>query len=382
MRFLHTSDWHVGKTLKGRSRHDEHRAVLTQIVDAAIDHEVDAVLIAGDLYETAAPGPASQKLVNDALLRLARAGIEVVAITGNHDNPGLFEAYRNVLRTAGVHVSGQVRPLPHGVHTFTARSTGEPVRVALIPFLARRKVVRAIDIVTETPAQAVGRYEDAVRQIIQALTAGFRPDAVNIVLAHLTCTGGRMGGGERQAQSIFEYHVPAAAFGVAAHYVALGHLHRRQRLDAPAPVHYSGSPLAVDFGEEENSPVVCLVQAHPAVPVTVTDVPITAGRRLRTITGTSTEILDRATEFGDDYLRLVLREPTRAGLRDELLAHLPNALELRIHPDFIAERTQVPIDHATRTPAELFAAYCAERNVADDRVAALFADLADQTAAD
>lgn len=94
MRFLHTSDWHVGKTLKGRSRHDEHRAVLTQIVDAAIDHEVDAVLIAGDLYETAAPGPASQKLVNDALLRLARAGIEVVAITGNHDNPGLFEAYR------------------------------------------------------------------------------------------------------------------------------------------------------------------------------------------------------------------------------------------------------------------------------------------------
>ena len=75
-------------------------------------------------------------------------------------------------------------------------------------------------------------------------------------MAHLTVTGGDFGGGERAAQSIFEYHVPATRFPADAHYVALGHLHRRQKLPAPCPVHYSGAPLAVDFGEQDNTPCV------------------------------------------------------------------------------------------------------------------------------
>jgi len=120
--------------------------------------------------------------------------------------------------------------------------------------------------------------------------------------------------------------VPASVVPVSAHYVALGHLHRRQALPAPDPVHYSGAPLAVDFGEQDNTSVVCLVEATPGTPARITDIPVTSGRRLRTVYGTLAELEARAGDFGDDYLRVYLREPTRAGLRDDTLEILPNAL--------------------------------------------------------
>ena len=97
-------------------------------------------------------------------------------------------------------------------------------------------------------------------------------------MSHLTVMGGSFGGGERAAQSIFEYYVGPDAFPTDAHYIALGHLHRRQTLSAACPVVYSGSPYAVDFGEQDNTNVVCVVEAAPTVPAKVVDVPITAAR--------------------------------------------------------------------------------------------------------
>ena len=380
MKFLHTSDWHVGKTLRGRPRHDEHTRVIREIVTVARDEKVDAVLIAGDLYDTAAPSSKAQQIVNSALLALAGDGVEVVVIAGNHDHPETFEAYRPLMRYAGITLAGKPRPRSKGgVHTFTARSTGEKVNVALLPFLSRRYVVKAEQIVTGDPAANAGRYDASVREILADLAGGFTGDAVNLVLAHVTCTGARMGGaGEREAQSIFEYHVPAAAFPSGAHYVALGHLHRRQELPAPCPVHYCGSPLAVDFGDGLNDPVVCLVEAHPATPAVVTEHRLTSPRRLRTLTGTLPEVLTAAADLGDDWARVVLREKVRAGLRDELLDAVPNALEVRIHPDFAGTRERVPVDHSARTPAELFGDYLAHRGTCDPRISALFTELSDQ----
>src|SRR3954447_4451589 len=382
MKLLHTSDWHVGKILKGRNRLEEQQEVLAEIVAIAKQHDVDAVLIAGDLYETSAPSSDAQKLVVGTLRKLAKAGIEVIAIAGNHDHAGTFEAYRMVMRDAGIQLYGGFRPAASGgVYRFTARSTGEPAVVAILPFLSQRYAVRATEIVENTPAENVGSYDQMVRDLLANLTAEFSDSTVNLVLAHLTCTGGAFGGGERAAQSIFEYHVPAAVFPVEAHYVALGHLHRRQALPAPCPVHYSGAPLAVDFGEQDNTNVVCLVEVSPSTPAKVTDIPIRSGRRLRTITGTVAELIANAARFDpDDYLRVWIKEPTRAGLRDEIAEALPNALEIRIHPEFStsASGTKVIMDHAGRTPGQLFADYCASANVDDQRVAALFDRLHDE----
>ena len=381
MKFLHTSDWHVGKTLKGRNRLAEQDKVLAEIVDIAINHEVDAVLVAGDLYETTAPSADAQKLVINTLLKLARSGIEVIAIAGNHDHGATFEAYRPVMRAAGIHLSGAVRPADGGgVHRFIARSTGEETVVAVVPFLSQRYAVRAAEIVGNTPAQNVGSYDQMFREVMANLTDAFTGSTVNLVMAHVTCTGGIFGGGERAAQSIFEYHVPASIFPVEAHYVALGHLHRRQTLPAACPVVYSGAPIAVDFGEQANINVVCLVEATPSTPAKITDIPITAGRRLRTITGTVAQLIAAEDHYNDDYLRVWVTEPTRAGLRDDVIDALPNALEIRIHPDFSEATTsnRPSIDHALRSPAQLFADFCASSNVSDQRVAGLFDELHDE----
>jgi DNA repair protein SbcD/Mre11 len=383
MRFMHTADWHVGKVLKGRDRLDEQRGVLAEIVSIAERNQVDAVLVAGDVYDAGAPSAQAQKLVIQALLRLRHTGAEVIVQAGNHDHGGTFEAYRPLMGEVGITLAGQVRPAGSGgVVRFRARS-GEDVQVAVIPFLTQRYAVRAAEIVSQTPSENVRAYDEMIRQVVTALTGGFGDGTVNLVMAHLTCIGGTFGGGERPAQSIFEYSVPAGIFPVSAHYVALGHLHRRQSLPAACPVHYSGSPLAVDFGEQDNTSVVCLVEASPGVPARVTDVPVTSGRRLRTVRGTLAELESRADSFGEDYLRVWLREPARAGLRDDTAAVLPNALEVRIDPEFAApSRPGRPGTAAViRTPDELFADYCAAEQVRDPRVAALFTELHDEVIA-
>ena len=380
MRILHTADWHVGKTLKGRSRLDEHERVLREIAQIAREREVDAVIVAGDLYDTAVPSAEAQRIVMRALLGLAANGTPVIAIAGNHDNgPGL-EAYRPLAGHAGITLVGNVRPADRGgVVEFTARSDGERAVVAALPFVTVRAAVRAADVVTSAPSDRAASYDAQVREMLGALTSSFRDDTVNLVTAHLTVANGVLGGGERTAQSIFEYWVPASAFPVEAHYVALGHLHRRQQMPAACPVHYSGAPLAVDFGEQENTPVVCLVEASPGTPARVTDVPITSARRLRTLRGTVAELAAMADGVGDDFLRVVVREPARAGLRDDVVALLPNALEVRIDPEFAApvtvSRARPGVD---RPPSELFAEYLAEQRIADPRVEALFTRLHDE----
>jgi DNA repair protein SbcD/Mre11 len=386
MRFMHTADWHVGKVLKGHDRLGEQREVLAEIAAIAERHQVDAVLVAGDVYDTGAPSAQAQHLVVQTLLRLRRSGAEVIVIAGNHDHGGTFEAYRPLMAEVGITLVGQTRPPDQGgVVRFRARSGGEDVQVAVMPFLTQRYAVRAAEMVSQAPSENVRAYDEMIRQVADTLTAGFGGDTVNLVMAHLTCIGGVFGGGERSAQSIFEYSVPAGIFPVSAHYVALGHLHRRQSLPAPCPVHYSGSPIAVDFGEQDNTSVVCLVEAGPSVPARITDVPVTSGRRLRTVRGTLPELEARAASFGDDYLRVWLREPARAGLRDDTAAVLPNALEVRIDPEFAAPSSPGRPDPAalTRTPGQLFADYCAAQPVPvrDERVAALFAQLHDEVTA-
>ena len=377
MRFLHTSDWHVGKVLKGHDRLPEQREVLAEIVRIAAEQQVDAVLVAGDLYETATPSPAAQQLVVQTLLALRDGGAEVVAVAGNHDNPSTLDAYRPLAGAAGITLVGRVRrPADGGVVTLTARSDGTRMRVAAVPFLSQRWAVRSAELLAGTPAQNSAGYDAWVRRIVASLAGGFAPGSVNVVLAHLTVTGAALGGGERQAQSIFEYHVPANAFPADAHYVALGHLHRRQSVPAAAPVHYSGSPLRVDFGEVDSTPVVLVVEATPDTPARVTDVPVTSARVLRTVRGTLAELAAAAPAVEEtDLVKVVVTEPARAGLREDVRELFPTALEVQVARDRAPAAGSPDRARPDRAPAALLRDYLRGRDVADPRVESLFARL-------
>jgi exonuclease SbcD len=208
--------------------------------------------------------------------------------------------------------------------------------------------------------------------------------------------GGTLGGGERGAHTVFDYWVPATAFPGSAQYVALGHLHRAQQLAGPAPLHYCGSPLQLDFGESANEPVVHVVDVRPGLPADVRPVPLTAGRRLRTVRGTLADVLARVGELGDaseagelgdavdagDHLRVVLDEPARVGLADEVRAAAPNVVEVVLAArgdDERGDRVADP-DRLRRTPHDLLAEYLADNDAHDDRVVRLFDELVDEIA--
>jgi exonuclease SbcD len=382
MKILHTSDWHVGKVLKGRDRHDEHVAVLGSIVRTARDEDVDLVLIAGDLFETAAPTPKSQGLVMKTLLALREDGRQVVAIAGNHDNQHLLDVvYRPVLGQLGVGVLGLPhRPDEGGTLAMRTRG-GEAVNIAALPFLSHRYAVRAAEVLLHDFAEHSLDYAGQVAAMVALLTEGFTGDAVNVVMAHATLLGGREGGGERDVQTRFGYELPASIFPPTAHYAALGHLHRCQEVPGPCPVFYSGSPLAVDFGEQDNEPSVLVVTAEPGVRADARVVPVAGGRPLRTLRGTLDEVIAGGEQAGDAWLRVVLAEPGRAGLGDLVRERLPNTLEVVLddaHRPRPGGRSGERASRVGRSPRELFADYLAECNIDDPRLTSMFGDLLDE----
>ncbi len=382
MKILHTSDWHVGKVLKGRDRFDEHEAVLRSLVSIARAEDVDLVLIAGDLFETTAPSPRAQGLVMQALLALRGDGRQVVAIAGNHDNASLLDSvYRPALGELGLHVLGTPKPPETGGTVSLTTRGGERATVAALPFLNQRYAVRAAELLLHEQSEHALDYARRMAEIVRLLTAQFTPDSVNIVMAHVTLLGGRRGGGEREVQTSFEYEVPASIFPATAHYAALGHLHRQQEIPAPCPAFYPGSPLAIDFGEEANEPAALIVTAAPDARADARRVDVPGGRRLKTLRGSLDQVIAEGERAGDAYLRVILAESARAGLGDYVREKLPDALEVQLDE---AHRPR-PGSHgpdrpsrADRSPVQLFGDYLAEQRVSDERIERMFAELLEE----
>jgi exonuclease SbcD len=403
VRFLHTSDWHVGKSIRGHSRAGEHRAVLAEIATIADEEAVSLVLVAGDLFDSAAPTAESEEIVYDGLLALADVA-PVVVVAGNHDNARRLSAVSPLLALGRITVATEARrPDDGGVLTVKA-GDGSPVQVATVPFVSQRAIVRAEALMSEPAFRNAQSYAQRMRAVLSSLTAGFSADGVNLMVAHLFVAGGSAGGGERAVHLADEYAVSAIDFPATASYVALGHLHRAQAIRGATAIHYCGSPLQLDFGETANDPQVNVVDLRPGKPAVVTAVPLIAGSRLRTLRGSLDDVLAAASALpgqgvrdgdsddvdaaGDadrtvawpDHLRVVLDESPRAGLADEVRARLPRAVEVVLAPrdgDDPAARTADP-DRLARQPRDLLAQYLSEHDVADERVAALFDDLVDE----
>jgi exonuclease SbcD len=371
VRLLHTADWHVGKTLRGRSRIDEHRRVLAEVVEVAQRASVDAVLVVGDLFESSAPRPDAQRVVWDALLALRATGAHVLVVAGNHDDAFAFDAIRPLCDAAGITVLGHPTPPDAGgVVEVTARD-GARLRVALLPFTSPRYAVRAEQLWELSADRATGEYRDRLRRIVERLCEPGSGDAVDVLAAHLTVTGAALGGGEREAQTIFDYHVAPTIFPPHLHYVALGHLHRTQQVASGAPAWYSGSPVQVDFGEADDDKHVLLVDAEPGSPARVERVLLATPARLRTLRGTVEELRAAADAAGDAWLRVFVTEPARAGLADEVRAFLPLAVDVRVEAPAGADGVP-PERRSGRSPHDLFVDYLAGAGVADERVVALF----------
>jgi len=299
MRILHTSDWHLGKRLDDFSRLDEQREVLNEIIEIANEQDVDAVLIAGDLFDTYNPPTEAVDLFYRSLKRLTNNGSRpVIAIAGNHDSPDRIESPDPLARECGIVFIGypntvvpsfelesgfKVLKSAEGFVELQLPRCNEPLRILHTAYANEFRMKTYLG--SENNEQQLRdmlatKWQNQVADYCDSL-------GCNLLVSHLFFIKEgadlpeepedekpilHVGG----AQAIFSGNVPGGL-----HYVALGHLHRKQIVDsAPCPIVYSGSPLSYSFAEANQSKYVMIVDMEVGGNVAVKEIPLAKGKRL------------------------------------------------------------------------------------------------------
>lgn len=253
MRFLHTSDWHLGRSFHRVSLLDAQRAFLDHLVDTVRAERVDAVLVAGDVYDRAVPALTAVELFDDALHRLADLGVPAVMISGNHDSARRLGVGAGLMGRAGVHL--RTDPATCHLPVVLPDAHGD-IAVYGLPYLEPALAREEFGVVRADHTAVLGAAMDRIRADLATRPAGTR----SVVLAHAFVTGAAPCDSERDITAGGVEAVPAALFD-GVDYVALGHLHGCQTISER--VRYSGSPLAYSFSEEHHRKSMWRVDLGP-----------------------------------------------------------------------------------------------------------------------
>jgi exonuclease SbcD len=352
MRLIHTSDWHLGRTLHGEPLLEQQRGFLDWLAGVAVDRSADAVLVSGDVYDRAIPSTDAVALLDGALVQFARAGIQVIMTSGNHDSAIRLGFGGALHEAAGIHVRTRVADLDRPV---LLRDAAGELAVYGIPYLLPDAVMDELGAErshASVLAAAVGRItRDAADRGISRVVA----------LAHAFVTGATESESERDIRVGGIGDAPAGVFAGIT-YAALGHLHGQQRVGAG--VRYSGSPLAFSFSERNHVKSVSLVEIAADGTVDVELVPTPVARPLREVRGRLDELLARAdadlAELAGSWVKVVLTDPSRPPAPMERLREKwPYTLVLDFQPE--GARTDAATDLArlreSTDPVEICAAF-------------------------
>lgn len=364
MRFLHTGDWHLGRTIRGQSRQPEFERVLDEVARVAIDRRVDVMIVAGDVFDSFSPPAEAERLLYDTLGRVLREGTQIVVIAGNHDNTARMDALSGVLKMVNIHTVGSLpKEVADAVLRLPSRDAAESATIVALPWVPERYAIEFADL-SGPQEEARSRYQSAVESTIRRACAAFDVGSINILAAHVLIAGSVIGEGssERKLHIGHNFAVNAASLPTAAQYIALGHVHKPQEMAAPAKSYYAGSLLQLDFGEGGQEKSVNVVEIVPKRPPKIEPVPITGGRQLRTLTIPYDDLPSHAGKYGDDYLRVIVQiDRPVLSLFEQVRELLPNAI------DVTPERTDAPAEPAPTqrsglAPHELLARYYAEKH--------------------
>ncbi|MBM7633441.1 metallophosphoesterase family protein [Geomicrobium sediminis] len=282
MRLLHTADWHFGRTLEGRDRTSEHVAFIDELVNIADEEAVDAVLIAGDVYDSSNPPAVAEELYYESLSRLSDGGKRAVAvIAGNHDQPERLAAARPLIRNERIHMLGLPDEAPMSIW-IPAHS--ETLNIAALPYPSESRLKISFTETGESVTEDVAyqqTYDQRIRELFNKLSKSFSTNDVNVAMSHIYVSGGASTDSERPIEVGGAYTVKPQSLPSNVSYTALGHLHRPQWVHhAPTPTRYSGSPLAFSFNDTAVSKSVTIVDAKPSTEATIKEVPLSSGKPL------------------------------------------------------------------------------------------------------
>ncbi|TXR99855.1 exonuclease SbcCD subunit D [Streptomyces sp. col6] len=326
MRILHTSDWHLGRSFHRVPLLEAQAAFLDHLVATVREHEVDAVVVAGDVYDRAVPPLGAVQLFDDALHRLAGAGVPTVMISGNHDSARRLGVGAGLIGRAGIHL--RTDPAHCATPVVLADAHGDVAFYGL-PYLEPALVKDTLRAERAGHKAVLTAAMDRVRADLAA-----RPDSTrSVVLAHAFVAGGEPSDSERDITVGGVASVPAGVFD-GVDYVALGHLHGCQAVTDR--VRYSGSPLAYSFSESAHRKTMWLIDLDASGAVTAERVDCPVPRRLARLRGRLDELLnDPALDRHEDaWVEATLTDPVRpADPMARLTERFPHTLGLVFEPE-------------------------------------------------
>ncbi|MCS6807198.1 MAG: exonuclease subunit SbcD [Bacteroidota bacterium] len=300
MKILHTADWHLGRRLYGYELSDDHDAMLDEIIAIISTHRVDALIHAGDVFDSANPPHYAQRQYYSFLSRAVDAGCPTIIITGgNHDSPAVLNAPRCLLERMNVYVIGSALPaIEHEVVAIRSAQGNIVGYCCAVPFLRDRDL--RFSLPGETEEERSRRIIEGIRQHYErcADAAQHRMHADGnqhvplCTTGHLFAQGGIASDNEEKEQIHIGNlgRVGADTFPSTFSYVALGHLHRAQKVAGRDTIRYSGSPLPLDFSERNDTKEVIIAEWNDGLSPTITSIPLTTHRRLLRLSGTIEEI--------------------------------------------------------------------------------------------
>lgn len=353
MKFLHISDLHLGKQLAEYSLLEDQRYILEQILGIVDDKQPDAVIVAGDLYDKPVPPAEAVTVLDWFITELTGRGTSLLMISGNHDSPERLDFGSGIFEQKGVYLVGQFNGLPKKV---TLGQPGDQADFYLLPFI-RPGNVRAY-----YPDENIRSYEDAMRCVMKHVTLS--EDVPSVLVAHQFVTAGGISP-ERSDSEIISLggtdNVDVSNF-ISFQYVALGHIHRPQRLTRDS-VRYAGSPLKYSFSEAEYDKSVVLVTLNGMEEPSVELIPLVPKRDLRRIRGPlekllSDEVVEASNREGYLHVTLTDSEPVADPLY-RLRQVYPNIMRLSFASAMEEEEVEIAgcEEVERRTPPQLFAEF-------------------------
>ncbi|RSL33381.1 exonuclease SbcCD subunit D [Salibacterium salarium] len=277
MRILHTADWHIGRTLEGRSRFSEHVAFFEELENIIRDEQIDVLLMAGDVFDSVNPPAFAEELFYESIARISRQyELPIAIIAGNHDHPERLAAARNIAKTHGIYITGYP-----GIEPLHIPVQDDVLQLAALPYPseARMHSVFSKSIDEKTLRDA---YNEKIKMIFQQLTQAFKKNHVRMAMSHVFAAGGSASDSERPIEVGGAYTITADAIPENVQYTALGHLHQPQNIGHSKNItRYSGSPLAFSFSESGMTKSVTIVdvQPHQETPE-IKEIPLSSGKPL------------------------------------------------------------------------------------------------------
>lgn len=286
MKILHSSDWHLGKSLEAQSRLPEQEHFLEDFIGIVEENEIDVVLISGDIYDSGNPPAKAEQMFYDTLKKISKHGERlIIVIAGNHDSPERLTAARPLAMEHGIVMAGTPKTIvPEGVYGqhqvirsgegfIEVEVHGERAVILLVPFPSEKRLNEFLYDTMSEEDEKQQSYNERIKELFAQLEKEFREDTINLVMAHIFASGVEETGSERSLTLGGSYLADSSVFPEKAQYIALGHIHRMQTVPGTGKrARYSGSPIHFNRKEIPYEKKLLKIEVVPNEPAQISEI--------------------------------------------------------------------------------------------------------------